>query len=417
MSSGNDVSKSAQTDAQADAQREYIRQMVKITARYSVLADKVEKDPNRYLFIGRNAGEFSGNVKYLYLHFLRKVPQATCHFLTLRRDMAVMLSDAGMPVLHYPSDTVDELVRAGTVVVDSISYRRQLYWPLIRHARHVQLWHGIGNKKIGFQLEGAACLQGRDQTLVEDHEGYDVLVSTSEFYTEEVFKKSIGAKEFVNLGYPRTDVFTTPLSKDLLVGCDVEAYGRVVKARKTRPVVLFAPTFRDTGVHPLTQGVMSLEELIAGVNALGAHLLIKTHNRTPIVVDNVPENVTICHSRSDIYPFLPLVDAMITDYSSIYTEYLLLDRPVIFFWADFESYMTRDRGFQFPFEEMCPGTKCRSSRELFAAVNDALRGRDDWAPARRSMRERAFAHPAGGACERIAEYLLAHGGEAHVQDV
>lgn len=386
--------------------KQLFKQIAKIQARYTILANQVEKDENKYLFIGRNYGEFSGNVKYLFLHFLKHHPEVECRFLTQRRDVYHELVRMKLPVLLYPSDKVDWILRAGTVIVDSISYRRQIYWPLIAGARQVQLWHGIGNKKIGFQLAGSVCLKGRDQTLIEDHEGYDVVVSTSEFYTEEVFKKSLGAKEFVSLGYPRTDIFFERVTREALVGCDVDAYSRIVRAKKKGPVVLFAPTFRDNGISPLTQEVLNFDAFIALLNKLGAHLLIKAHTRTSVDVSGAADNVTVCKSVSDIYPFLPMVDVMITDYSSIFTEFLLLDRPVIFFWADFDIYMSHDRGLQFPAEEMSPGPQCRSVEELVVAVVDAVQGKDTHRKERTKLRDKSFAHLKGGASARIADYLI-----------
>ncbi|MGL1860889.1 MAG: CDP-glycerol glycerophosphotransferase family protein [Pseudodesulfovibrio sp.] len=380
--------------------------MVRVKTLYTVLADKTEKDENTFLFIGRNGGEFTGNVKYLFLHFVKNVPQVTSWFLTFDKEVYKTLSAAKLPVLMYPSGQEELLARAGTVIIDSISFRNHLYYPLIAKARQVQLWHGVGNKKIGFQLQGASCLEGRDQTLMEDHSDYDILVSTSPFYTDEVFRKSLDAREFVSLGYPRTDVFFQNLDKNTLIGCNPIQYSTIKRAKKKGPVILFSPTFRDNGVNPLTQDVLHFGQLFAFLKQHNAHFLIKAHNRTIVEFDTLPDNVTICDSDSDIYPFLPLVDVMITDYSSIFTDFLLLDRPVIFFWSDFEKYMSQDRGFQFPFEEMCPGPKCRTPEELFLSISEALHGRDPWKGERQKLRDKSFLHTHGGASERIEHLLL-----------
>lgn len=386
----------------------YIKSVARAHALYTVIGEKTPKKNDHYLFIGRNGGEFAGNTKYLFLHFVQNVPQAKVHFLTEHRHVYRQLTQAKLPVLFFPSDgALTPMAEAATIVVESISFRRKLYYPLIAGTRQVQLWHGVGNKKIGFQLQGASCLEGRDQTLTEDHSDYDILVTTSPFYTEEVFKISMDAKEFVELGYPRTDVFFKKPDKNILLGCDTETYSRVIQARKKGPVILYTPTFRDSGVNPLTQDALHMDKLFELVHRLGAHLMIKPHTRTPVMFSGpLPGHVSLCNSTSDIYPFLPLADVMITDYSSIFTEYLLLDRPVLFFWADFDSYMKEDRGFQFPFEGMCPGPKYRTENELLQGIEDALTGKDDWKEQRRSLRDKAFSHTQGGAGERIAELLL-----------
>jgi len=384
---------------------EHYKRVAKINALYTILAEKTPKEDDRYLFIGRNGGEFTGNVKYLFLHFVKNMPHIKSVFLTEHREVYTQLKMAGLPVILYP-EREEALAACGTVVVDSISFRWRMFYPLIKGAREVQLWHGVGNKKIGFLLKGVSCLEGRDENLIEHHSNYDIIVSTSPFYTEEVFKKSMHAKQFVSLGYPRTDVFFKPLDKNTLIGCDTAVYAKIKKAKTKGPVILYTPTFRDNGVNPITQDVLSLETLVKLLDQFNAHLVIKTHTRTPIKFDSLPDNVTICDANSDIYPLMPLADMMITDYSSIYTEFLLLDRPVIFFWSDFDKYMEKDRGFQFPFEEMCPGPKCRTAQELYVTLAETLQGKDKWRTARRIMRDKAFLHTEGGACERITDLLV-----------
>jgi CDP-glycerol glycerophosphotransferase len=388
--------------------RDFLKRQARITAQYTMMGERTPKDKNCYLFIGRRRGGFSGNTKYLFLHMLRHHPELECWYLTEEREVYKELCDARLPALYFPSSqAVEMLARTATVVVESISFRNQVYYPLLAGARQIQLWHGVGNKKIGFLLKGIPVLQGHEEGLLRDHSDYDLIVSTSPFYTEEVFRRSMHAKEFASLGYPRTDALFRPVDKQTLVGCDLEAYARVARAAKRGPVVLFAPTFRDTGMNPITQNVLDLNRFVRFFADRGAHLVIKPHGRIPIETGHLPENVTFCRSDSDVYPFFPLVDALITDYSSIHTEYLLMDRPVIFFWADFDMYMAVDRGFQFPFEDMCPGPKCRDAESLFQALEQVLDGTgDEWAEARRALRDKAFLHRDGKASERIAAYLL-----------
>ncbi|SKA91539.1 CDP-Glycerol:Poly(glycerophosphate) glycerophosphotransferase [Paucidesulfovibrio gracilis DSM 16080] len=388
--------------------RDFLKRQARITAEYTLLGERTPKDKQRYVFIGRRRGGFSGNTKYQFLHMLRHHPELDCRYFTEERGVYNELCDAGLPAAYFPSrHAVEVLAGAGTVVVESISFRTQIYYPLLAGARQIQLWHGVGNKKIGFLLRGVPVLQGYEDDLLRDHSDYDLIVSTSPFYTEEVFRKSMHAKEFASLGYPRTDVLYRPVDKQTLVGCDLQAYSRVRRAAKRGPVVLFAPTFRDTDMNPITQNVLDLRRLVELFAEHDAHLLVKPHGRIPLETGTLPDNVTFCRSDSDVYPFFPLVDAMITDYSSIHTEFLLMNRPVLFFWADFDSYMAVDRGFQFPFESMCPGPKCRDAESLIRELENVLTGGPDhWAEARSALRDKAFSHQDGRSAQRVAEHIL-----------
>ncbi len=55
----------------------------------------------------------------------------------------------------------------------------------------------------------------------------------------------------------------------------------------------------------------------------------------------MPPNIVLMNPKSDAYPLLSLCDALLTDYSSIYFDFLLLDRPMIFYPYDFEDYVTK----------------------------------------------------------------------------
>ncbi|MGE4554337.1 MAG: CDP-glycerol glycerophosphotransferase family protein [Desulfovibrionaceae bacterium] len=279
------------TDDLSPEALEYIKTLTKLHARFTVLSERTPVNRKAYVFIGRGGGGLSGNAKYLFLHMARKHPEVESWFLTESLDDYKALRQANLPVLFYPDEvTIHKLAEAGTVVVESISFRRALYMPLLAKARQVQLWHGVGNKKIGFQLANVPVLEGRTDNLVADHSDYDIIVTTSPFYTEEVFKKSMDAKEFLDYGYPRTDIFRSRVNADALLGCDTAAYAAVRAARKKGwKVLLYAPTFRDTEITPLTLDAFNLLDFFDLLKKHRIHLILKPHPRVPMKAPGLPE--------------------------------------------------------------------------------------------------------------------------------
>jgi CDP-glycerol glycerophosphotransferase len=199
--------------------------------------------------------------------------------------------------------------------------------------------------------------------------------------------------------------FREPDDLDLL-GTDTATYAQVMRARERGPVVLFAPTFRDQVGNPFTQSALDLVELARFLKKMDGYLVIKGHRlvRENIVAENLP-NVIACPSATDIYPVMPMVDLLLTDYSSIYMDYLLLDRPVAFFCSDYDQYVQRNRDLQFPYEQMTPGPRCTTQEELHEALQGLLQGKDRWQVARHALRNRAFSHHDGEAAHRIARHL------------
>jgi CDP-glycerol glycerophosphotransferase (TagB/SpsB family) len=96
-----------------------------------------------------------------------------------------------------------------------------------------------------------------------------------------------------------------------------------------------------------------------------------------------------CSPDSDIYPLLAHADALVTDYSSIYMDYLLLDRPVLFLIPDGDSYMRNDRQVQFDLTEMMPGPIAASWPELLESL-EAQWAQDSHAEERRVLCNKAF---------------------------
>ena len=89
-----------------------------------------------------------------------------------------------------------------------------------------------------------------------------------------------------------------------------------------------------------------------------------------------------------LYPALAAFDGLITDMSSVWVDYLLLDRPMVFAFPDAQDY--RDgRGLNLePYEQWVPGPFAEDVDQLLAALGDVLEGRDPMADERRRARLR-----------------------------
>ena len=69
-------------------------------------------------------------------------------------------------------------------------------------------------------------------------------------------------------------------------------------------------------------------------------------------------------AEGDIYPLLKYTDILITDYSSIYFDFLLLNRPILFFDYDYDEYSSNMNGFVYDYQETAPGPKVTSQQAL-----------------------------------------------------
>ena len=91
-------------------------------------------------------------------------------------------------------------------------------------------------------------------------------------------------------------------------------------------------------------------------------------------MDNILDlsNELLKNKGLDLYEVLPYTDLLITDYSSVYFDYLLLDKPMLFAPTDLEKYLG-DRGFLLePYEEWTPGEKIYNQSQLESSIISAF---------------------------------------------
>jgi CDP-glycerol glycerophosphotransferase len=87
-------------------------------------------------------------------------------------------------------------------------------------------------------------------------------------------------------------------------------------------------------------------------------------------------------------------------------DYLLLDRPIIFYPYDYAKYVKRDRELQFDYDRMTPGPKCLNQGELERELARYLAsGEDPYREEREKLLTMAFKYRDGDASKRIWEYI------------
>ncbi len=376
------------------------------------LALIVPKNRELVLFIGRDRGRFLDNVKYLFSHAYRQGPGAKILFLTEEMRTFNLLKKNRIPVTFHPSlKSFISLLRARVIVVDNRLWIRKYKVYLAARAKKVQLWHGVGFKKI--ETDNPSFNRTIINRLINILRWrlpkYTLLVSTSEFYTKNVFASTIKTEEIKEFGYPRNDVFFRDPDELDLLETDIDLINRVKKLKEEGyKLIIYAPTFRDfTDNEPIEGGFLDVDRLKEFAISRRFVFVMKFHPEVK-VPEKFRENfpVFFYHKGKDIYPLLPVSDLLVTDYSSIYMDYLLTGKPVVFFPYDYETYVTVDREIQFDYEWITPGPKCYNQKELEAEIERILiNGKDNYMQRREEILNIAFKYRDGRASERIWSYI------------
>lgn len=255
----------------------------------------------------------------------------------------------------------------------------------------IQLWHGCGAfKKFGYDAEDDIPPYYRGNV----YKNYD-LVTVSSPYCLPYFMSAMrieDKKTVQALGSSFTDCYFDAAYREQVLKKFEEHYG----PKNDRRVIVWAPTFRGNAGQQEKSGLPG-ETFIDALAQNPDYMVIKSlhphmmHGKTPQL------------RTSEL---LLVADILITDYSSVFFEYLLVDKPIIFFAPDYETY--KKRGWYLDYKDL-PGQIVTDASVLPQAVDGAFRETEVGASLiqkREQFRERYMSSCDGNATKRIIKYMV-----------
>jgi CDP-glycerol glycerophosphotransferase (TagB/SpsB family)/glycosyltransferase involved in cell wall biosynthesis len=253
---------------------------------------------------------------------------------------------------------------------------------------YLNTWHGTPLKRMGYDMPGGAF---DSANTLRNFVHADVLLSQNphmtRMYTDAYRLEGMLPGVILEAGYPRTDrqhldAAGRAAAEHLLQAAGIDIAGRML--------VVYAPTWKGTDFGSPVDEALELAATTAGLQELlGERYLValKVHQSVhksmaargssvsaPLIPNDVPTNLA-----------LGLAAVLITDYSSIFIDFLGTGRPVVFYTPDRDDY-SRDRGTYFDGEPL-PGRVATTVPELAAAILEppaaataatAARWRDDF---------------------------------------
>lgn len=275
------------------------------------------------------------------------------------------------------------------------SHSVQDMWPLgrwLRRPRYVYINHGIPLKRMGLSKKQDV---GRFAAREAQRMAHGIACSPDE--------AGFWADAF---GLDPGDIWVTGAPRNALLR---KRHPEVEADLPPGLRILYAPTFRewDAPFHLRDVPGMDVERLEATLARLGATLLVRPHYYVRQETEPFTPHVQLADRERfpDANRLLPSIDVLVTDYSSIYLDFLLLDRPIVFLAHDRDAYEA-DRGFYFDYDANTPGPKVADLEGLLAALERACLQPDADTDARARVRRRFHAFTDGEAASRIAERLI-----------
>lgn len=337
------------------------------------------KKDNIWVFSAWVGKSYADNPKYLYEYVINNQPHIQAFWITSDLSVYKKLNNEGKPCLYtYSLLGFITQIRAG-VAIFSHSQSSEFMPAIINgKTKTIQLWHGTPLKKIGAHVKNTFNkkhpLLSRFRNIIYPwmlRENYDLTTSAS----SEVSSKLIEAfksKKVAITGYPRNDA--------LKVGSITSGGLRLEK-------IIYMPTFRgkvtSESSNTSTSNII-IDSLIQENDVIGKwfssrniKLVLKLHPSnypTSELIEKIKSYdwLELYTGADDIYQSISDFDLLITDYSSIFFDYLLTGKPIIHAAFDLDSYLKSSRETYYKYEDIALTPNISSWKDIISFIDRAL---------------------------------------------
>jgi CDP-glycerol glycerophosphotransferase len=272
-----------------------------------------------------------------------------------------------------------------------------------RGTTYLQTHHGTPVKVMGLDQDAFPIgAQGMDMAgLLRRSDQWDFSV-TSNAHSTEVWARAYPCRyETLEHGYPRNDRLARAAGPD--GAADVAATRRRLGLPDGATVVLYAPTLREyvSGYRPL----LDVEEF---ADALGPDVIVlqRAHYYYGHGPGSTHPAVRDVSGHPVVEDLMVASDILVTDYSSVMFDYAVLDRPMVIYAPDWDSYR-RTRGVTFDLLAEPPGVVATNQADLVDAFRTATVCGDAATKARAQFRARFAYLDDGHAAERVVRRVFA----------
>lgn len=322
----------------------------------------VPRKANLWLF-GCYSNQFADNSKYQYLWTSHNARDIEAVWISGSKSVVEKLRSEGYAA-HMRWSWAGLIVglRAGVYIYSS--YLDDINFFTSGTALRVNLWHGVGLKKIEFKIKEGAFKKYFRTAWWNPHRFLlpsifarpDVFLSTSPLMTEhfcECFR--IPSERCFEGMYPRLTLHTDRgLMEQALKFGRYEEIKEALKPFEKKWV--YMPTWRDAKTGGIAAAIPDIKSLNAALMASNCALVIKAHPNEKLPCIDDASNIFIWDNSIDIYPMLTNFDGLITDYSSILYDFIALNKnEIILYNYDYDEYIASSRDFAYPYTENVSG--------------------------------------------------------------
>jgi len=385
-----------------------IKKIINIVLQFFSLV--IPKDEKLIIFGAFSGKRYGDNSAFLFEYIIKEQTDYKPYWISHKKDVVDFVINKGFPALNrYSLKAFWYSVRAKYIVGSHNIKDASMHKVISPNQFFIYLHHGIPLRKGWFDVAGAPKKSLQSSKDKINHSSF--MIATSEYAAEQQNKLlPIGLDKFRITGLPRNDVFFKELNS-----YEKKLINSHIPPNKT--TVLYAPTWREweaTKFFPFED--RNLSELNKKLVELNTILILRPHHidlekkEFNVLRDEIASfsNIKlITHNEiADINLVCKFSDILITDYSSLIYDFLIINKPIVYFTYDFEKYMDRVGFYPNMQEIVNTGYQPKTQVEFIKSVEEIIEKKDRFEENRMSLSNKLHKYKDSKSCNRVFNEMI-----------
>lgn len=330
----------------------------------------IPKNRNLILFSSWFGKKYSDSSMYQFEYMLNN-SKYIVYWYTKDKELYKKLQNHKLPVVYSLSLKGIWMQIRAVMLVSSVQLNDFNSYFLSR-CIYFDLDHGFVLKDAGFKIPGISSHYVQFQHLLRWGCQYWMSAPTKWSMEKISYNFDIPANKIVRCPKPRTDALfdiTLQRNKNVIVE----------ELKQGRKCIVWMPTHRNCGMEKMnSECLLNLSTIQNICEEYNIVFFIKKHFYHRHEIENLVQYHNIFDLTAediDAQVLLSQADALISDYSASYMEYLILDRPIILYAYDKEKYIQTERGLYIPLENNTAGEVVLTKEDLDNSIRRIV---NDW---------------------------------------
>lgn len=356
-----------------------------------ILSYLIPKKKGLWVFGSWFGKQYSDNSKYIFEYICQNKKEINSVWITKNEDIKKELDNCGYKCLRYDSiKAILTLLRAEVVFMTQ-SYEDLSSIFFIGASYQVQLWHGVAFKKIGFDRDNKniSLIKMINKSLYKFWSTASLYIAPSNEYKSKLISAfEVEPTLVLEVGQPRNVILSQNNKGN--VKKIKEKFEKLYNVQlNNRKVITYMPTFRDSGDKVFSFTDLNIEQSNFLDEILKESIIIEKSHFVSNKSESKDKNI-ITINNCDTQELLLITDLLITDYSSCFFDFLILDKPIIHYIYDYDFYKNEDRGLYYDINEIKCGDIAYNFEELLVCINDNINSKliKDYSRLRNDVRSR-----------------------------